>query len=73
MLTDKKTKALVEGLKQWVLDPNNRPELTKVPIRRGCYATMGCFCTGACQEIVGYRDATPEEKLRAKMPPKVIY
>ena len=33
---------------------------TKVPIKKGC-PNAQCFCTGACQEIVGWRDKTPEE------------
>lgn len=30
----------------------------KEPIRRGCDAARqgGCFCTGKCQEIIGWRD-----------------
>lgn len=33
---------------------------TQVPIRRGC-PNAQCFCTGKCQEIVSWRDKTPEE------------
>lgn len=33
----------------------------KVPIRRGC-PNGQCFCTGKCQEIIGWRDKTIEEK-----------
>jgi hypothetical protein len=35
----------------------------KVPIKKGCHAAAngGCFCTGACQEIIGYRDKLPNE------------
>lgn len=29
----------------------------KEPIRRGCSAIGGCFCSGACQEIIGWREA----------------
>ena len=29
---------------------------TRIPIRRGCKAQGGCFCTGRCQDIIGYRD-----------------
>jgi hypothetical protein len=25
-----------------------------IPIRKGCPNINGCFCTGACQEIVGW-------------------
>ena len=32
----------------------------KVAIRRGCL-NQQCFCTGACQEIVGWRDKLPNE------------
>lgn len=35
----------------------------KVPILKGC-GNRQCFCTGACKEVVGYRDKTPEEKAR---------
>jgi len=34
----------------------------KVPIRRGCNVEGGCFCSGKCQEIVGWRDKTLQEK-----------
>jgi hypothetical protein len=30
------------------------PDPTVVPIRKGCSNANGCFCTGACQEIVGW-------------------
>jgi hypothetical protein len=33
----------------------------KVPIKRGCPNKGGCFCTGACKEIIGYRDKLPNE------------
>ena len=33
---------------------------SKVPIRRGC-PNSSCFCTGACREIIGWRDRLPEE------------
>jgi hypothetical protein len=36
---------------------------TKVPILRGCPNNGPCFCTGACREVVGYRDKHPLEKL----------
>ena len=29
------------------------------PIRRGCVNAQ-CFCSGACQEIVGWRDKQPD-------------
>lgn len=28
----------------------------RIPIRRGCRNQGGCFCSGSCKEIVGYRD-----------------
>lgn len=34
----------------------------KVPIRRGCNANGGCFCSGKCQEIIGWRDKHPLEQ-----------
>lgn len=33
----------------------------KVPIKRGC-SNAQCFCTGACNEIIGYRDRLPGEQ-----------
>ena len=29
---------------------------TKIPIYRGCNNTQGCFCSGKCKEIIGYRE-----------------
>lgn len=35
----------------------------RIPIYRGCNANGGCFCTGRCREIIGYRDpAYPGER-----------
>jgi hypothetical protein len=34
----------------------------KVPIYKGCDNKFGCFCTGGCQEIIGYREKHPLEK-----------
>jgi hypothetical protein len=33
---------------------------TKVPIKRGCPNNQ-CFCTGKCNEIIGWRDKLPNE------------
>lgn len=35
----------------------------RIPIYKGCYAAQhgGCFCTGDCKTIVGYRDPIPGE------------
>ena len=35
-----------------------KDEPKQIPIRRGCVAAEhgGCFCTGACQEIIGYQE-----------------
>ena len=33
---------------------------TKVPIKRGCLNKQ-CFCTGKCNEIIGWRDKLPNE------------
>lgn len=37
----------------------------KIPIYRGC-SNESCFCTGACREIIGYRDKIPGEKIPFK-------
>lgn len=36
-------------------DARNEPS-NRIPIYRGCQAHGGCFSTGKCKEIVGYRD-----------------
>lgn len=36
------------------------PVKKMVPIRKGC-ANASCFCTGDCQEIVGWREKVPGE------------
>jgi hypothetical protein len=33
---------------------------TKVPIKRGCLNKQ-CFCTGKCNEIIGWRDKLSNE------------
>ena len=33
---------------------------TKVPIKRGC-PNKECFCTGKCNEIIGWRDKLHNE------------
>ena len=33
---------------------------TKMPIKRGCQ-NKECFCTGKCNEIIGWRDKLPNE------------
>lgn len=33
----------------------------QVPILRGCANENGCYCTGACQVIIGWRDKLPGE------------
>jgi hypothetical protein len=36
---------------------------TRIPIKRGCTSNGPCFCSGACQEIIGYREPLyPGEK-----------
>jgi hypothetical protein len=32
----------------------------KIPIKKGC-KNKECFCTGECQEIMGYRDKHSSE------------
>lgn len=32
----------------------------KIPVLRGCENQV-CYCTGKCQEVVGYRDRLPGE------------
>lgn len=34
---------------------------TKVPIKKGCPNDGQCFCTGKCNEIIGWRDKLPNE------------
>lgn len=42
---------------------------SKVPIYRGCQNEV-CYCTGACKEIIGYRDRVPGELFPIKFPIK---
>lgn len=49
-----------EDFKKYVLNEVHEKMKTQVPIRKGCRNGQ-CFCTGACQEIVGWRDKTPDE------------
>ena len=28
----------------------------KIPIKKGCPNPTGCYCTGICQEVIGYVD-----------------
>lgn len=35
---------------------------SKVPIRKGC-SNKSCFCTGACNEIIRYRERLPNERM----------
>lgn len=36
---------------------------SRIPIKRGCPAAGPCFCSGICQDIIGYRDPLfPGEK-----------
>ena len=46
-LSESKTKILKE-----IVEENK----SRIPIRRGCSAAAhgGCFCTGQCQEIIGW-------------------
>ncbi len=45
------------------LEKQLEKQKTKVPILKGCFASKngGCFCSGDCKEIIGWRDKTPEE------------
>ncbi len=47
-----------DQVKQLVYDRIKENKDTRTPILRGCTAAEhgGCFCTGRCQEIVGYQD-----------------
>ena len=45
-----------------IRDPN------KVPILRGC-SNQQCFCTGKCNEIIGFRDRLPGERYYNKLNP----
>ena len=38
---------------------------TKVPIKRGC-PNKQCFCTGKCQEVIGWLNKLPNEFMEAE-------
>ena len=44
-----------------IIGPGSGSIGAKVPVRRGCPNKGACFCTGACQKIIGYRDKLPGE------------
>jgi len=52
----------------YTLDKIKEKTTNEVPIRKGC-PNHQCFCTGACQEIIGWREKTEEEK-RTIHPPQ---
>jgi len=54
-----------EDIKGKILSEYNKRLETQVPIRKGCIAATqgGCFCIGACQEIIGWRDKRPGEEI----------
>jgi len=41
----------------------DKKEDNRIPILRGCMAAQhgGCFCTGRCNEIIGYKSADGSE------------
>lgn len=45
-----------ESLKDFIFQQRDN----KVPVYKGC-PNQQCFCTGACREIIGYRDKLPGE------------
>ena len=48
-----------QDFENMVFSPN-REKKTRVPILRGC-KNKECFCTGACKEVIGWRNALPHE------------
>lgn len=52
-----------EDIKGKILSEYAKRLETQVPVKKGCVAAgqSGCFCTGACQEIIGWRDKNPGE------------
>lgn len=58
----KKVKEFLERNKQIIYNYTdiNTDINNKVPIKRGC-RNKECFCTGKCNEIIGWRDKLPKE------------
>lgn len=46
---------LENKIKNFISEKDN-----KIPIKRGC-PNKQCFCTGKCNEIIGYREKLPNE------------
>ena len=53
-----KTKRLI--ILENSLEKKKKQTNGKVAIRKGC-PNQQCFCTGSCQEIIGWRDKLPNE------------
>jgi hypothetical protein len=55
--------SMLNGYNYWQQQMNKDPfEKVKVPIYKGCpVKNGGCFCSGLCKEIIGYRDKLPNE------------
>lgn len=53
----------IYDFKKEVMDRLLEQTKNRVPIRKGCpnAGVSGCFCTGRCQEIIGWRDKYPDE------------
>lgn len=53
----------VRLIKDKLLQEAIEKQKNKVPIYKGCPNGEGpCYCTGVCQEVIGYRDKHPLEQ-----------
>lgn len=49
-----------DAAKGWIVTTATAKS-TKIPVFKGCSNRSQCFCTGACKEVIGYRDKLPLE------------
>ena len=64
-MENRKNEKLVKGIPgcgvNYVSDTKNKDTVSgRIPIKRGCKNEQ-CFCTGKCNDIIGWRDKLPEE------------
>jgi hypothetical protein len=61
-MTDAEKMSMSRSLLTQFSDYQKKKDM-KVPIYKGCMAAKsgGCFCSGACKEIIGWRDKLPGE------------
>ncbi len=60
---EQQKKSALESFRNTAIAEHEKKVGNKVPILAGCHGARngGCYCTGACRRIIGYRDVHPLE------------